>query len=434
MNFGLWARSSSNDWSQTTARRLLYERGQAIESKRRPDPLPSLLASKRPLVDRISQWRGDPWGEAIVLNSLRSEKDIGKAWEASVSTASPDFEIKLAEMMGRTGSQALIDAVASRYEQVAMDNRAAETLEALRRGAGDSNVEWAVQARRSPLKRLFNRAKSLLSDSSDKLDTKLAALRLLDLQPSSDSEEILKSIALDVDAQEALVNAALERIGDTVFLADRLDKLTKEQARVVIERLARTEEGSARLLVAIDSNKGLAELVSPTARQQLRQNLASLVEELVPSLESRADALNRYQASLRLEGDREKGAEVFDRLCISCHKTADGRGVSFGPPATSFASSGKEFILSNLIDPNREVAPQYQAFQFDFKDGESQVGMIASEDVRNVSLALPSGETMTFLRTKVKGMTGLKRSLMPEGLEQAISLEEMADLLEFLTQ
>tara|TARA_B000000557_G_C20778605_1_gene445416 strand:- start:911 stop:1093 length:183 start_codon:yes stop_codon:yes gene_type:complete len=60
--------------------------------------------------------------------------------------------------------------------------------------------------------------------------------------------------------------------------------------------------------------------------------------------------------------------------------------------------------------------------------------MIASEDVRNVSLALPSGETMTFLRTKVKGMAGLKRSLMPEGLEQAISLEEMADLLEFLTQ
>jgi len=428
------ARSSSNDWSQTTARRLLYERGQAIESKRRPDPLPSLLASKRPLVDRISQWRGDPWGEAIVLNSLRSEKDIGKAWEASVSTASPDFEIKLAEMMGRTGSQALIDAVARRYEQGAMDSRVAESLEALRRGVGDSNVEWAVQARRSPLKRLFNRAKSLLSDSSDKLDTKLAALRLLDLQPSSDSEEILKSIALDVDAQEALVNAALERIGDTAFLADRLDKLTKEQARAVIERLAKTEEGSARLLVAIDSNKGLTELVSPTARQHLRQNLASLVEELVPSLESRADALNRYQASLRLEGDREKGAEVFDRLCISCHKTADGRGVSFGPPATSFASSGKEFILSNLIDPNREVAPQYQAFQFDFKDGESQVGMIASEDVRNVSLALPSGETMTFLRTKVKGMAGLKRSLMPEGLEQAISLEEMADLLEFLTQ
>lgn len=428
------ARDSSNDWTQTTARRLLYERGQAFEAKRRTEPFPALLASKQPLINRISQWKGDPWGEAIILNSLRSENDIGKAWEASAANASPDFELKLAEMIGRTGQRSLIDAVARRYEQGPLDDRLAETLEALRRGVSHSNVEWAVQARRSHLRRLFERGESLLADSSEKLDTKLAVIRLLDLQPDGGSEEILKSVALDADGPEALVSAAIERIGDTAFLADRLDRLTNEQARGVIERLARTEEGSARLLVAMDRDQDLARLASPGARQQLRQNLASLVDELIPSLESRADALNRYQASLQLEGSAVKGVEVFDRLCISCHKTADGRGVSFGPPVTSFASSGKEFILSNLIDPNREVAPQYQAFQFDFNDGDSQVGMIASEDVRNVSLALPSGETMTFPRTDVKGMTGLKRSLMPEGLEQAISVEEMADLLTYLAR
>ena len=187
-------------------------------------------------------------------------------------------------------------------------------------------------------------------------------------------------------------------------------------------------------MVAIGNDEGLVELISPAARQQLRQNLADLVDNLLPPFESRADALNRYQASLQLEGNATKGGEVFDRLCISCHKTADGRGVSFGPPVASFASSGREFILSNVIDPNREVAPQYQAFQFEFKDSESQVGMIASEDVRNVTLALPTGERMTFPRTKVKSMTGLKRSLMPEGLEQAVSVEEMADLLAYLTE
>ena len=60
--------------------------------------------------------------------------------------------------------------------------------------------------------------------------------------------------------------------------------------------------------------------------------------------------------------------------------------------------------------------------------------MIVSEDVRNVTLSLPTGETIAFPRTKVKGMTGLKRSLMPEGLEQAISVDEMADLLAYLVQ
>lgn len=428
------ARNPSNDWTQTTARRLLYERGQALEAKPRSEPFPSSLASSEPLLDRISEWKGDPWGEAIILNSLHKEKDIGKAWEASVSSASPDFELKLAEMIGRTGRPPLIDAVARRYEQRPLDNRVAQTLEALWRGIGSSGTEWIAHARRPPLKHLFSRSEALLTNPSEKLDTKLAALRVLDLQPKGGSEAVLKRIVLDADANEELVNEALERISDTAFLVGLLDKLSEDQARAVVERLARTRQGAARLLVAIDNDKGLVEMISPAARQQLKQNLADLVEELLPAFESRADAMSRYQASLQIEGNAVKGVEVFDRLCISCHKTADGRGVSFGPPITSFASSGREFILSNIIDPNREVAPQYQAFQFEFTDGEIQVGMIASEDVRNVTLALPAGETITFPRTDVKAMTGLKRSLMPEGLEQAVSVEEMADLLAYLTQ
>jgi putative membrane-bound dehydrogenase-like protein len=430
-----YARSSGNDWTQTTARRLLYERGQALEAKPRPEPFPSLLANSEPMIDKISEWGGDPWGEAIILNSLRSENDIGKAWSASLSTASsPDFQLKLAEIMGRTGRPALIDAVAKRYERSPFDSRLAEKLEALRRGVGSSDADWIVHAGRSSLKGLFVRAETQLASASENLDTKLAALRVLDLQPNGGSEAVLKSIVLDADANEALVNEALERISDTAFLAGLLDRLAGEQARRVVERLARTKQGGAELLVAIGNDETLVEFISPAAWQQLRQNLTDRVEELLPALESRADALNRYQASLQIEGDAVKGVEVFDRLCISCHKTADGRGVSFGPPITSFASSGKEFILSNLIDPNREVAPQYQAFQFAFKNGDVQVGMIASEDTRNVSLALPTGETISFPRTDVIGMTGLKRSLMPEGLEQAVSVEEMADLLTYLAR
>ena len=83
-----YARNSSNDWTQTTARRLLYERGQALEAKPRPEPFPSLLASSEPQIDKIFEWSGDPWGEAIILNSLRNEKDIGKAWGVSASSAS----------------------------------------------------------------------------------------------------------------------------------------------------------------------------------------------------------------------------------------------------------------------------------------------------------------------------------------------------------
>ena len=282
------------------------------------------------------------------------------------------------------------------------------------------------------------RDRATLTKRSEKPEARLASLRLLDLQPDGGNEDLFKSIVLAAGAPQQLLEDALKRVSDSEFLIGRLDSLTEKQARSVIERLARTNEGADLLMGALDSDNEFLNLISPAARQQLRgikdMNLARRIDDLLPAVESRADAINRYQASLQLAGDFDKGSEVFDRLCISCHKTADGRGVSFGPPATSFAASGKEFILSNLIDPNREVAPQYQAFQFEFVKGEARVGMIVSEDIRNVTLSLPTGETMSFPRTKVKGMTGLKRSLMPEGLEQAISVDEMADLLAYLVQ
>ena len=87
-----------------------------------------------------------------------------------------------------------------------------------------------------------------LADSSEKLDTKLVALRLFDLQPNGDSEDVLKRIALDADADEVLVDAAVERISDTAFLVGLLDNLAEDQARAVVERLARTQQGSARAL------------------------------------------------------------------------------------------------------------------------------------------------------------------------------------------
>ena len=184
----------------------------------------------------------------------------------------------------------------------------------------------------------------------------IASLRLLDLQPDGGNEDLFKSIVLAAGAPQQLLEDALKRVSDSEFLVGRLDSLTEKQARSVIERLARTNEGADLLVGALASDNELLNLMSPSARQQLRGiediNLARRIDDLLPAIESRADALNRFKASLQLEGDVDNGSEVFDRLCISCHKQPMG-GVS-GPPATSFASSGKEFILSNLIDPNRK--------------------------------------------------------------------------------
>jgi putative heme-binding domain-containing protein len=68
------------------------------------------------------------------------------------------------------------------------------------------------------------------------------------------------------------------------------------------------------------------------------------------------------------------------------------------------------------------------------KNGEAYIGMIGSENRQSVTLRLPGGESKTFPRTAVQSMTGVGRSLMPEGLEHSLTVEEMADLLAYLIQ
>ena len=66
--------------------------------------------------------------------------------------------------------------------------------------------------------------------------------------------------------------------------------------------------------------------------------------------------------------------------------------------------------------------------------GESFVGVLAGENALSVLLKMPNGETSRFGREDIAAMRGSDKSLMPEGLEEGLSAQEMADLLEFVVQ
>ena len=134
----------------------------------------------------------------------------------------------------------------------------------------------------------------------------------------------------------------------------------------------------------------------------------------------------------KLKGDAERGKLAFSKVCVTCHISHEGVGITLGPVIATFATAGAETLLGNILDPNREVAPQFQAFTFEFKEGPPATGMILSENASEVTLRMPGGIDRTFPRSDVASMAGLGQSLMPVGLEATLTVDEMADLLAYL--
>ncbi|MGE0414690.1 MAG: c-type cytochrome, partial [Verrucomicrobiales bacterium] len=147
---------------------------------------------------------------------------------------------------------------------------------------------------------------------------------------------------------------------------------------------------------------------------------------------SRQEVINRYLDSERLKGDAARGQAKFETICIACHRSGD-KGFPVGPDRVTFKTKGRTIILTNVLDPNREVAPQYLAYALTTTGGETATGTIASENPSSVTLRLPFGEEKEYSRASIASLQALGQSLMPEGLEAQLTPQDLADLLEYIT-
>jgi putative heme-binding domain-containing protein len=145
----------------------------------------------------------------------------------------------------------------------------------------------------------------------------------------------------------------------------------------------------------------------------------------------RAEIIRRYDAALKLEGDPRRGAEVFERNCLTCHQRA-GKGHRVGPDLASVAGRAKETLLSDILDPNREVAPDSMSFVLVTKDGQVLTGLIAEETPAAVKLRRAEGVEESVPRGEIAELRATGQSLMPVGLETALSPQDVADLIEVL--
>ena len=197
---------------------------------------------------------------------------------------------------------------------------------------------------------------------------------------------------------------------------------------------------SARVKLLLDAVEGgtfsLAEL-DPVRRGQLEQlkdkGLADRAKKLLEKASGpkRSEVIENYRSALTLAGDPIRGKAVHEKICASCHRMGD-KGFEIGPSLYAAANRGAESLLFNILDPNREVNPQYLAFVIVTTEGRILTGMIVAETPTSITLIKQGGEKEILNRSHVEEMRSTGKSLMPEGLEQQMDKQAVADLIAFM--
>lgn len=146
---------------------------------------------------------------------------------------------------------------------------------------------------------------------------------------------------------------------------------------------------------------------------------------------NRLSVIASFLPALDLKGDAQRGAAIFRERCTTCHAFR-GEGTVLGPDLASVVANGPDKLLVSILDPNREVAPNFTAWSVETKAGESVPGLLARETDSAVTLRLAGGTESVFPRDQIKSLQQESRSLMPEGLEAGLSPADFAGLLAWL--
>ncbi len=156
-----------------------------------------------------------------------------------------------------------------------------------------------------------------------------------------------------------------------------------------------------------------------------------LREQTPAEVNRQLEALRRKLASA--PGDRKAGQAVFEKNCSVCH-TLDGKGHAVGPDLTGANRRDPEYLLVNVIDPNRVVGKDYYTAVVEDKAGRIHTGLLAEDTPQRVTLKGENAKLTTLPRADVVEMKVAEKSLMPEGLPNNMTEQQFLDLIAFLME
>ncbi len=204
-----------------------------------------------------------------------------------------------------------------------------------------------------------------------------------------------------------------------------------------VQALGRGWSGEERLLGVVKRGNFPAELKPAAAstlmsayRKDIREGAAQVLD--IQAAASNSKKLPPLNQLIAMKGDITTGKTVFTRTCSTCHQV-NGEGIDFGPKLSEIGSKlSKEAQYFSILQPDAGISFGYEGYVLKLKDGSSITGIIASQTEDEVDIRMPGGTGNRLSRKDIVSIQKMETSLMPSGLHQTMSEQELVDLVEYL--
>jgi putative heme-binding domain-containing protein len=209
--------------------------------------------------------------------------------------------------------------------------------------------------------------------------------------------------------------------------------------KAAVKALAQTEDGAGRLLKLASEDK-LDSSLKFTAMTVLNSarwpNIKAEAARVLPLPQARSAPLPPVSELVKLKGNPENGAQIFRKPevnCIGCHRI-NNEGADFGPALSEIGTKlAKEAIYEAILDPSAGIAFGFEQWQLELKDGDEASGIITSESPDEIVLKAQTGISTHYKKTEIAKRIKSSLSPMPSGLQQAMSQQDLVDLVEYLS-
>ena len=296
-------------------------------------------------------------------------------------------------------------------------------------------------------------ARPLLTAPSTPLSQRLDLIKALGELADAPSEDIFLEIVRNEKTESAVKLAALNALrrysGEDIpsTLLTLYPRLQGDLRQVSLSLLASRPAWAHRLLLAVDGGIIDKTSLSPANIMLMKNYEDSQIQSLLTQHLRSARRSNKHKSeriteikallsAARPTGKPSEGYAVFAQQCATCHKFRD-QGRDIGPDLTGYEMKNLDYLLPAIIDPNLGIREGFEFATITLRPTGDETsafltGFITDANDLTVTIKDLSGIRTVIARKDLSQLTRAPVSVMPDGLLDQLSDQQIRDLVAYL--